>query len=424
MPGGAQVTFTRDVAPILYQRCVNCHHAGDIAPMSLITYKDVKPWASAIKESVLTRKVPPWKADAHYGLWSNNPSLTAVEMATLVKWTETGKVEGDRRALPAAPVFNEGWRAGKPDMVFTIPPFKLMATGTDENISINVPTNFAEDVWITAAELRPGNRKIVHHAHAFVVDTWIPKIKPAIAAGSARLLKVKEGTLTWIKPDAPVVDNGCAVEDGGDFPGSTQEDLESLLSSYLPGRGPDVYPLGTARKIPAGAKINFQIHYARSGEDEVDETAVGIWIAKEPPKQVARRIDLHNSLFKIPAGAANHEVSECHTFNKDLYITSLTPHMHFRGKDMRIEAVYPDGRRETLLYVPAYNFNWQITYRAAKPLYLPKGTRVSVVAHYDNSVNNKMNPDASKIVRWGSASENEMMDGWIEYVDAPVTASK
>ena len=420
---GAPVTFTRDVAPILYRRCVGCHHTGDIAPMSLITYQEAKPWAASIKESVLTRKMPPWKADPHYGKWSNNPSLSDAEIATLVKWADSGKAEGDPKALPTAPVFNDGWHAGKPDMVITIPTFKLAAKGLDENININVPTNFTEDVWITAAELRPGNRKIVHHAHAFVLEDTAskPKGMPSTknpAVEYTRWLQLHEGTLSFIRPDAPVINDGCVVDDNGDFPGSTQNDLGSLLSSYLPGRAPDVYPAGTARRIAAGSKINFQIHYSRSGKDEIDETAVGIWIAKEPPKQVARRIDLHNHMFRIPSGASNHEVTECHTFQKDLYITSLTPHMHFRGKDMKIDAMYPDGRRETLLYVPAYNFNWQITYRSAQPIFLPKGTRVSVLAHFDNSANNKMNPDPAAVVRWGTASENEMMDGWIEYVDA------
>jgi len=424
---GAGPTFTRDVAPILYKHCVGCHHAGDIAPMSLVTYAEVKPWASSIRESVITRKMPPWKADPHYGTWSNNPSLSESEIATLVNWAASGKLEGDLAALPPAPVFNPGWHAGKPDLVFSIPPFKLSATGADENLSFDVPTNFTEDVWITAAESRPGNRKIVHHSHVFVKD---PEDSPkASAAGApakpnpareyARWLMLHEGTLSFMRPEAPVIDNGCIIDDNGDLPGSTQNDLGSLLSSYLPGREPDVYPPGTARRIPAGAKLNFQLHYSRSGKDEVDESSVGLWVSKEPPKQVARRIDLHNSMFLIPAGDGNHEVTECHTFQKDMYITSLTPHMHYRGKDMRIDAKYPDGRRETLLYVPAYNFNWQITYRTAKPVLLPKGTRVEIVAHFDNSVNNKMNPDPTKVVRWGSASETEMMDGWIEYVDSP-----
>jgi len=181
-----------------------------------------------------------------------------------------------------------------------------------------------------------------------------------------------------------------------------------------------VYPEETARKISAGAKVNFQIHYSRTtGKPETDETSVGLIFAKKPPKQIARRIDLSNHMFLIPAGASNQEVTECHTFDRDMYITSLTPHMHLRGKSMKFTVTYPDGRTETLLDVPKYDFNWQITYREAQPLFIPKGTRLKIDAHFDNSPNNPVNPDSSKVVRWGAASETEMMDGWIEYVDAP-----
>ena len=168
----------------------------------------------------------------------------------------------------------------------------------------------------------------------------------------------------------------------------------------------------------SGSKLNFQIHYHRTGNTELDETSVGFIFAKEAPKTIARRIDLSNQMFRIPAGADEQQVSECHTFDKDMYITSLTPHMHLRGKAMEIVATYPDGRKETLLSVPHYDFNWQITYRTANPIFIPKGTRIAVTGHFDNSRNNPMNPDASKPVRWGAASETEMMDGWIEYVDA------
>jgi hypothetical protein len=171
--------------------------------------------------------------------------------------------------------------------------------------------------------------------------------------------------------------------------------------------------------VKAGSKLNFQIHYSKAtGKPETDITSVGLIFAKEPPKQVARRIDLSNHMFLIPAGDPNHEVTECHTFQKDMYITSLTPHMHLRGKSMRMEVTYPDGRKETLLNVPAYDFNWQITYRAEKPIFIPKGTRLKIDAHFDNSANNPVNPDPTKVIRWGAASEVEMMDGWVEYVDA------
>src|SRR4029078_10367353 len=198
------------------------------------------------------------------------------------------------------------------------------------------------------------------------------------------------------RPDAPVINDGCIQDDNGAFPGSHQTDLGSLIASFLPGREADVYPAGTARLVKAGSKINFQIHYSRAtGKPETDITSVGLTFAKEPPKQVARRIDLSNHMFLIPAGSPDQEVTECHTFNKDMYITSLTPHMHLRGKSMRMEVTYPDGRSETLLKVPEYNFHGQITYRAAKPIFIPKGTRLEITAHYDNSRNNPLNPDPS-----------------------------
>jgi len=416
-------TFTHDVAPILYKHCVACHHPNDIAPMSLLTYKDAKPWAAAIKEAVLTRKMPPWLADPHYGKWSNDPRLSSVEMETIKTWADGAKLEGDPKDMPAAPSFPDGWKIGKPDVVISIPTHTLAATGPDEYTYVKVPTHFTEDKWVIAAELRPGNRKIVHHAHVFVVE---PEVKAA--AGEQKKpdpqieythwLQIHQGTLEFIRPDAPVINDGCARDDNGVFPGTKESDLGSLISSYLPGRAPDVYPEGTARLIPAGSSMNFQIHYSRATHKvETDETSVGLIFAKQPPKQIARRIDLSSHMFLIPAGDPYHEVTECHTFQKDMYITSLTPHMHLRGRAMRFIATYPDGRQETLLNVPNYNFNWQITYRAAQPIFLPKGTRIKIDAHFDNSANNPLNPDPTKIVRWGAASETEMMDGWIEYED-------
>jgi mono/diheme cytochrome c family protein len=427
------VTYSRDVAPILYKHCIACHHPGDIAPMSLLTYKDARPWAAAIRQAVITRKMPPWKADPHYGEWSNDPRLSDTEIATIKSWVQGGKLEGDPKDMPQAPAFPDGWKIGKPDAVIAIPEHKLDATGPDEYTYVNVPTNFKEDRWIIAAELRPGNRKVVHHAHVFVVepDKKVSgnedgsKTNPAKdpAKEYAQFLLVKKGSLEWVKPEAPVIDNGCAVDDNGLLPGSKSSDLGSLISSYLPGRLPDVYPAGTARLIPAGSTLNFQIHYSRTtGRPETDATSVGLIFAKESPRQISRRIDLSNQMFSIPAGDSDHAVSECHTFDKDVFVTSLTPHMHLRGKSMRILADFPDGKKETLLFVPAYDFNWQFTYRAQKPIFLPKGTRVEIHATFDNSVNNPVNPNPKETIRWGSASEKEMMDGWIEYLDAPPTS--
>ncbi len=420
-------TFTADIAPILYGHCVSCHHPNDIAPMSLLSYKEARPWAAAIRQAVVTRKMPPWKADPHFGKWSNDSTLSKTEIATIQAWVEAGAPEGDPKALPTAPVFSDGWRIGKPDAVVTIPTQNLQNSGPDEYAYITVPSNFTQDKWVVAAELRPGNRKVVHHAHVFVVEPVPARANTAAAkdpaAAYGEWLLMKQGTLEYMRPNAPVIDDGCAVDDNGAFPGIKQTDLSNLLSSYLPGRAPDVYPAGTARLIPAGSKLHFQIHYSHTtGKAETDASSVGFIFADTPPREIARRIDLSNNMFLIPAGDPDHEVTECHTFTKDIYITSLTPHMHFRGKSMRIEAAYPDGRKETLLWVPEYNFNWQITYRAAQPIHLPKGTRIIITAHFDNSANNPLNPDPSKAVRLGAASETEMMSGWVEYVDHPPAA--
>jgi hypothetical protein len=413
------VTFTHDVAPILYQHCVACHHPNDIAPMSLLTYKDARPWAAAIKQAVVTGKMPPWKADPAHGKWSNDARLSDAEKNTLLAWINGTKLEGDPKDMPPTPVFPDGWKIGKPDAIVAIPEHKLEATGPDEYSYVTVPTNFTEDKWVTAAELRPGNRKVVHHAHVFVVEDQKKTAANDPAQEYTKYLQIHQGSLTFIRPDAPVINDGCLQDDNGVFPGSHQTDLGSLIASFLPGREADVYPEGTARLVKAGSKINFQIHYSRAtGKPETDVTSVGLTFAKEPPKQVARRIDLSNHMFLIPAGAPNQEVTECHTFTKDMYITSLTPHMHLRGKSMRMDVTYPDGRTETLLNVPQYDFNWQITYRAAAPIFIPKGTRLKIDARFDNSPNNRVNPDPSKTIRWGSASEVEMMDGWVEYVDA------
>ena len=430
----ATVTYT-DVAPILYQHCATCHHPDDIAPMSLLNYRETRPWAAAIREAVLSKQMPPWKADPRYGKWSNDWSLAESDIAAIKAWVDQGAVEGDPARLPAPPVFSTEWRIGKPDLIISIPPHTLTPDGPDEYEYFNVPTNFTEDRWIVAAELRPGNRKIVHHAHVFVNAPSKPKASgdkkkddpPDPEAAYRDWLHVHEGKLSWIRYDAPVIDDGCIVDDNAYWPGDKPHDDKfgswGLISSYLPGRGPDIYPAGTARKIPAGSTLGFQIHYSKATRrPETDVTSVGLIFAKEPPKQVAKRVDLSNYFFRIPAGDPNVAVSECHTFKQDMYLTSLTPHMHLRGKDARFDVTYPDGRTETLLLVPHYNFNWQITYRMAQPKFIPKGTRLAIISHFDNSVNNPLNPDPTKVVRWGEASEMEMMDGWIEYLDAPADA--
>jgi mono/diheme cytochrome c family protein len=287
-------TFSHDVAPILYKHCVSCHHPGDIAPMSLLTYKDARPWAAAIREAVVSRKMPPWLADPTVGRWSNDPRLSDEEVQIIRAWVVNSAPEGDAKDMLPTPVFPDGWKIDKPDTTFSIPVHTLEAKGPDEYTYVDVPTNFQEDRWIVAAELRPGNRKVVHHAHVFVKDINGDQRKPPTPASEyAKWIRIRQGSLEWVRPEAPVIDNGCSVDDNGLFPGSKSSDLGSLISSYLPGREPDVYPAGTARKIPAGAVVSFQIHYSRTiGKPETDATSVGLVFAKEPPQRVSRRIDL------------------------------------------------------------------------------------------------------------------------------------
>ena len=415
------VTFTRDVAPIFYKRCAACHHANDIAPMPLLTFEQARPWAKAILEAVLTRKMPPWHADPHYGEFANDRRLTDAEIATIQAWVVGGARQGDPKDLPTAPHFTEGWRIGTPDVVIPIPhDYVVKVNAPDAYLYFTVPTNFAEDTWVTAVELKPGNRRVVHHAHVFLQSPPKPKTanEPAQNKSEHEPFTIEDGQVRHINPALPVVDDGCASPDGGNWPGGHASEDGAMLGSYLPGKGPDIFPAGYARLIPAGSRVTFQIHYNAQAakSDQTDRTSVGFIIAQAPPKQRLRRLDVHNFLFRIPPGDPDHRVTACYTFPQDVNLMSYTAHMHLRGKDMKFDAVRPDGRRETLFSVPKYDFNWQTEYQLAKPLAIEKGTKIIITAHFDNSPNNKYNPDPSKAIRWGEPSTEEMMDGWFEYI--------
>jgi hypothetical protein len=385
--------------------------------MSLLDYKSARPWAKAIREAVLARKMPPWFADPHWGSFANDARLSANEIETIKTWVDQGGQEGDARDLPAAPVFIEGWRLGKPDIVIDIGEDFAVKPGKDAYEHFTVETHFTEGKWIRAAEIRPGNRRVVHHVHVTVVADERQAGSTSIESMTAlKTFLVREGTLTRIREDAPVVNDACAA-DAPDLP-YLRGFQEGALASFLPGRAPDVFPEGTAKWIPPGSKFEFVIHYARtSSASQTDRTSVGLYLASGPPSQVLRRMDLRNFFFRIPPGAASHEVKRCYTFDQDRLLLSITPHMHYRGHDARYELVRPGGRREVLLAVPGYNFNWQLVYRFKEPLQVEKGSRLMATTHYDNSPNNPANPDPAQAIRWGDKSEEEMMTSWIEYLD-------
>lgn len=415
----AAPTFSKDVAPIFYKHCVACHRPGDIAPMSLLDYKSARPWAKAIREAVLTQKMPPWFADPRYGRFANDPRLSSQEIETVKAWVDGGSAEGDPNDLPSRPVFAEGWKLGKPDIIIDIGQDFLVPPGSDLYKYFTVPTHFTEGKWIRAAQILPGNRQVVHHVHVSLVldDKQADAISQAQGGG---LWEVKNG-LTRLRDDAPVVDDACA----GDTRGLPNLDgfEEGSFTAMLPGKPPDVFGDNTAKWIPPGAKLRFQIHYAKVNRPQTDRTSVGFYLASGPPENPMRRLDLRNRYFLIPAGAPHHEVKRCYEFESDKLLVSITPHMHYRGKDARYELVRPDGRRETLLFVPHYSFNWQLLYRFEQPVYVEKGSRLIVTFHYDNSPNNPSNPDPAKAIRWGDRSEDEMMTSWIEYLSASPSTS-
>jgi hypothetical protein len=363
--------------------------------------------------------MPPWFADPRWGSFANDARPSQSEIETIKAWVDGGAAEGDPQDLPPAPGFIEGWRLGKPDIIVDIGEDFTVKPGQDAYEHFIVPSNFSEGKWIRAAEIRPGNRKVVHHVHVGVVTDASQAGSTSIESMTAlNQFLIRDGTLTRVRMDAPVVDDACAA-DAPDLP-YLRGFQEGALASFLPGRAPDVFPDGSAKWIPPGSKFEFVIHYARtSGPPQTDRTSVGLYLAPAAPERTLQRMDLRNFFFRIPSGAARHEVKRCYTFERDKLLLSVTPHMHYRAHDITYELVRPGGKRETLLVVPYYDFNWQLVYRLKDPLYVEKDSRLIVTAHYDNSANNPANPDPAQTVRWGDRSEEEMMTSWIEYFNAP-----
>jgi mono/diheme cytochrome c family protein len=419
-----QVTFTKDVAPIFFKNCAQCHRPDDIAPFSVLSYKDVRPWAKSIKEQVANRQMPPWHADPHFGQFENEARMTQAEIDTVTAWVDGGAKEGSQKDLPPVPVRNAAWEIGQPDVVLQMPePFTLSGKNADDYIYFRVPTGFTEDKWIQAGEFRPGNRKVVHHAVVFIETPLMYRMAQDDAkkgGGDVRnpisvfqsqksSTEYRDGTVNRTKPDAPVVNDACGAKrnsGGGGTP---------LLSAYAPGRNADIYPAGMAKRIPAGSNLIFQMHYAKTTNNaETDRTSIALVFAKQPVQKMVETLLIVNDLFAIPPGAENHEANACHTLRRDVELINYMPHLHVRGKDMKYEIAYADGKRETLINVPAYDFNWQTLYKLKQPLAVPKGAKLIVTAHFDNSAKNKSNPDPTKTVRFGEPTYDEMLVGFVD----------
>jgi peroxiredoxin len=377
-----RVTFSADVAPILQDKCQSCHRPGQAGPFALLTYAQARGHAAMIREVVDEGRMPPWHADRQYGRFANDRSLTPGERATLLNWIDLGAPEGDPKALPPARIFAEGWTIGKPDVVFEMTDaYTVQAEGTLPYQHFKVPTNFTGDRWVQAAEVRPGDRSVVHHIFVRVTSS---------------LDRDDEGL-----------------------------PREPFFAGYVAGDMPSIFPPGTARRVPAGALLRFEVHYNPIGEPRRDRSAIGLIFAKAPPVHQVITAGIKNSTFAIAPGAKDQAVVSSFTFRRDSHLLSMMPHMHLRGKDFRYTATYPDGRTETLLSVPSYDFGWQSVYRLLEPKAMPRGARIECLAHYDNSADNPVNPDPSQTVRWGEQTTDEMMIGYIDYyVDGRMIAKR
>jgi hypothetical protein len=375
--GKETVTYCGQVARILQENCQVCHHPGTAAPFSLLSYEDAVKWADSIREAVTEKRMPPWHADPHYGKFANDRRLKKETLETLLGWLDSGMERGDPKDLPPNPSYSDGWVIGKPDVVFELPAAQpVPANGVVPYQYFITPTNFKEDVWVQAAEARPGNRKVVHH---IIVSFRDPRLK-----------------------DRP---GGRGVGDG-------------FIVGTAPGDMPMILPPGFARKVPAGADLVWQMHYTPNGTEATDRSQVGLvfYKGKEPPRYSEQTLGISNGEFVIPPGANNHKVESEWRVPRDALLMTFMPHMHLRGKDFEYRVDYPDGKSEVLLSVPRYDFNWQLVYRVDKPLLLPKGTRIHCTAHFDNSAGNPANPDPKKEVRWGDQTWEEMMIGWVDFV--------
>src|SRR5499433_963014 len=416
------VTFNKDVAPIFFKSCAECHRPGESTPFSVLSYKDVRPWAKSIREKVASREMPPWHADPHVGEWANDRRLKQQEIDTITAWIDGGAKEGDVKDLPSAPQYAEGWSIGKPDVVIEMPEdFTLEANGPDEYQYFDVPTNFTEDKYVQMAEARPGNRRVVHHVIAFVVPPGSPNMAKIPKEQRDKALEMslkntpfyRDGYLIRLKPDQPV------YNDADEIPPNLRGygGIGDFLTGYAPGSIPSVWNPGVAKKIPAGATIRFQVHYSKvAGSEQKDRSKIGLIFAKQPPEKTMKSRAASNIFFQIPPGAERHKVTAFWKPSVDVTIHSLSPHMHYRGAAMEYKVIYPDGKSEMLLNVPKYSFNWQMTYDPKQLLRIPAGSRIEVTGYFDNSAKNKFNPDPTKVVRYGEPTYDEMMMGFVEYV--------
>ena len=380
------ISYADTIAPMLNDNCVSCHREGGIGPWAMTNYNMVRGFSLMIREVVRTQRMPPWHADPHVGEFSNDRSLSDEQIRTLVHWIEAGSPRGEGADLLAQSAQQwPMWVMGEPDVIIEIPPEDVPASGVVDYKYKMVTNPLDQDVWVKAAEIIPGDRSVLHH----VITSF-----GELETEGRRAGRLKRGT-------------------GGG------------LGGYVPGAVGKPFPEDTGILLPAGATIEFQMHYTPAGLATTDTSRMGLYLHKAPPKHKLGSMILLNPRILIPAGAPNHSEVMVRTFDQDVLVYSLLPHAHYRGKASEFVAHLPDGTKETLLSVPRYDFNWQTNYDLEEPRFLPAGTKMVHRTWWDNSARNPANPDATRDVPWGQQSWDEMLFGSVRYrvVDADAEQS-
>ena len=377
------ITYTRDIAPILFANCSGCHRPGEVAPFPLLAYQDAQKRAAQLATVTQSKYMPPWKPDTRFSTFKDTHILTAEQIGTLKQWAEEGAKEGNPKDLPAAPKFAAGWTIGAPDAIFEpAKDYPLTAEGSDVYRCFVVPTSYTEDRYISTIDVRPGNRAVVHHLIAYL-DT----------SGKARQME-------------------AASSDG--LPGFTAFGglgfaAAGTLGGWAPGSMPHPLPEGVGILLPKGADIVLQVHYHKSGKPETDRTKIGVYFCKGPVDKRARMAAITSRGLRIPADEANYEAAGSQEIKNDITVLQVAPHMHLIGHDMTVTATLPGGDKKPLIRIPDWDFNWQGFYTLQDPLKLPGGSTVNMVAHFDNSTRNPRNPNSPpKRVTWGEQTTNEM----------------
>jgi thiol-disulfide isomerase/thioredoxin len=367
------ITYAKEISRLMQKNCQSCHRPGEAAPFSLLTYEDAVKHARTIKEVTAQRRMPPWHADPRYGHFSNSRRMTNDEVETLAAWVDAGTPRGNPKDEPDPIAWPAGWKLGKPDMVFSMPEeFEVPADGSLPYKHWEIDTGFTEDKWIRIAEARPGAASVVHHIVVYM-----------------------------LKP--------------GQKKPFTNDGNMSVLVGWAPGDLGVNAPPETALRIPKGTRLLFEMHYTPIGKAVKDRSSVGITFTKEPRYEMIMNPFINESI-SLPPNDPHYKAEATWRPRADVRLIALTPHMHWRGKDYHYEIIYPDGRKETILSVPRWDFNWQNYYQFKDAVKLPVGARLHTVAHWDNSRNNPYNPDPSKNVKFGLQTWDEMMVGWVVYV--------